>query len=209
MSRWPYTHTQTQEARRTTGDGIVCHARTNSFGPILPHAHVGDGDIHTARGLGRTRPPGIYTRIYATWDSKGATDDDRLRAGESGRKSCFFFFFCLGDKSIHDYVRTWHVFLLGPIAAAYRRASVDAPLGQDSPSRRMHRVRSKLLQALLTFFLYPITTMSNVQQAKNHANQAANNANQAANQAVNNANQAVNKAANKAEKVSKYVSCRL
>ena len=73
----------------------------------------------------------------------------------------------------------------------------------------MHRVRSKLLQALLTFFLYPITTMSNVQQAKNHANQAANNANQAANQAANNANQAVNKAANKAEKVSKYVSCRL
>ena len=126
-----------------------------------------------------------------------------------GRERKKILLFCLGDKSIHDYVRTWHVFLLGPIAAAYRRASVDAPLDQDSPSRRMHRVRSKLLQALLTFFLYPITTMSNVQQAKNHANQAANNANQAANQAVNNTNQAVNKAANKAEKVSKYVSCCL
>ena len=126
-----------------------------------------------------------------------------------GRERKKILLFCLGDKSIHDYVRTWHVFLLGPIAAAYRWASVDAPLDQDSPSRRMHRVRSKLLQALLTFFLYPITTMSNVQQAKNHANQAANNANQAANQAVNNTNQAVNKAANKAEKVSKYVSCCL
>lgn len=83
MFRWPYTHTQ--EAPRATRDGFVCHARTNSFGPILPLAHV--GGAHSARGLGRTRPPGIYTCIYATWDCKDATDDDgRGRAGRRVRE---------------------------------------------------------------------------------------------------------------------------
>ena len=43
---------------------------------------AGEG-AHSARGLGRTRPPGIYTCIYATWDCKDATDDDgRGRARE-------------------------------------------------------------------------------------------------------------------------------
>lgn len=52
---------------------------------------AGEG-AHSARGLGRTRPPGIYTCIYATWDCKDATDDavPRGPTGERGRKSCFF-----------------------------------------------------------------------------------------------------------------------
>ena len=92
------THTHTQEAPRATRDGFVCHARTNSFGPILPLAHV--GGAHSARGLGRTRPPGIYTCIYATWDCKDATDDDgRGRAGRRAREEENLAFFAWAIKA--------------------------------------------------------------------------------------------------------------
>ena len=60
---------------------------------------AGEG-AHSARGLGRTRPPGIYTCIYATWDCKDATDDDgRGRAGRRAREEENLAFFAWAIKA--------------------------------------------------------------------------------------------------------------
>ena len=93
------THTHTRSTQSNTR--WVCLPRSDQQLRTYPSTCSCGGGVvtkagegaHSARGLGRTRPPGIYTCIYATWDCKDATDDDgRGRAGrrERGRKSCFF-----------------------------------------------------------------------------------------------------------------------
>lgn len=106
MFRWPYTHTHKKHPEQhamglsatlgPTASDLSFHLLMWGGGVVTK---AGEG-AHSARGLGRTRPPGIYTCIYATWYCKDATDDDgRGRAGRRAREEENLAFFAWAIKA--------------------------------------------------------------------------------------------------------------